>query len=243
MIFNLQISANFRVTSPLPTIEEQYVALWKLAKTLQNAGFPLDEWFPPASTPEQSLLNAAFTETGPSTAALAMANADSDNHASDNRDLGVWNGKEDEGGAVYTVNYGTGQIPSFLHFRCEEVNSLRNYKNVIGLVQSIVNLWKPMLVQVAHAEYLDHSVFPDRPGAGWMIYLPFKIESRQVPEAAQVIKIMDDAGKQQLGTLIVTVEETFDMENEEHIKRANAIETRLVDQDLLPTNAEFVEKF
>lgn len=76
-----------------------------------------------------------------------------------------------------------------------------------------------------------------------MIYLPFKIESRQVPEAAQVIKIMDDAGKQQLGTLIVTVEETFDMENEEHIKRANAIETRLVDQDLLPTNAEFVEKF
>jgi hypothetical protein len=100
-----------------------------------------------------------------------------------------------------------------------------------------------MLVQVAPADYLDNSVFPDRPGAGWMIYLPFAIDARQVPEAADVIKIMDDKGKTQRGSLIVTVAETFDVQNSEHVKTANAIETRLVDQDLLPTNSEFVARF
>ncbi|MDN4055963.1 Imm52 family immunity protein [Massilia sp. YIM B02763] len=242
MIFNLKVSANFRVGSALPTIDEHCIDLWTLAKSLRDIGFPLDEWHPPANTLEQSLRNPAFTDAGPSTAALAMAKADRDNHDSDLRNLGVWNGKDNNGGgAIYTVMHCTGAIPSHLHFRCEEVKSLRDYRNVIKLIQGIVMLWKPMLVQIAHAEY--DSVFPDRPGAGWMLYLPFKIDSQQVPEAAQIITIMDDAGKKQFGTLIVTVEETFDMENEEHVKRANAIETRLVDQDLLPTNAEFVEKF
>lgn len=243
MIFILRISANFRIGRHLPSIDEHYMALWKLATSLQDTGFPLNEWFPPANTRDQSLLNSAFTEAGPSTAALAMAKADKDNHASDLRSLSVWNGKDDEGGAVYTVTYDSGEIPSHLYFRCEEVQAIQDGRNLVKLVQAIINLWSPMLVQVAHAEYGNRRVFPDRPGAGWMLYLPFKIDKQQVPEAAQVLKIMDDSGKKQLGTLIVTVEETFDMENEEHIKRANAIETRLVDQDLLPTNAEFVDKF
>jgi hypothetical protein len=243
MNYNLEISANFRTGSSLPSIEDHYVNLWKLAKTLTNLGFPLDEWFPPADTPANCLLNKAFTETGPSIAALAMARADKDNRATDLRSLSVWNGKEDEGGAVYTAMYNTGPIPSNLYFSCEGIKPFLDYQNVIKLVQGIVSLWKPMLVQVAPAEYLAKSVFQDRPGAGWMVYLPFAIDAQRVPEAAQVLKIMDETGKKRLGTLIVTVAETFDMQNQEHIKRANAIETRLVDQDLLPTNAEFVSKF
>ncbi|MDN4055962.1 Imm52 family immunity protein [Massilia sp. YIM B02763] len=237
------ITANFRTATPLPSIEEQYTDLWKLAKFLQTLGLPLKEWFPPADTEVNSLLNKAFAETGPSNAAIAMAKADKENLTYDFRNLGVWNGKEGKGGIAFTATYDTGIIPSFFDFISRDIHALRDTRNIVKLVQAIVSLWKPMLIQIAPPGYLEKSVFPDRPGAGWMIYLPFKIETRQVPEAAQVIKIMDDAGKQQLGTLIVTVEETFDMENEEHIKRANAIETRLVDQDLLPTNAEFVEKF
>jgi len=100
-----------------------------------------------------------------------------------------------------------------------------------------------MLIQIKPGEYAGKNVFPDRPGAGWMLYLPFAINAHQVPEAADVIKIMDDKGKAQQGSLIITVAETFDAQNPEHIKKANAIETRLVDQDLLPTNREFVTKF
>jgi len=100
-----------------------------------------------------------------------------------------------------------------------------------------------MLIQIKPGEYSGKNVFPDRPGAGWMLYLPFAIDAHQVPEAADVIKIMDEKGKNRQGSLIVTVAEVFDVQNPEHVKKANAIETRLVDQDLLPTNSEFVAKF
>jgi hypothetical protein len=239
----LRITANFRQGAVLPSIEDHYSALWEIAKFLQTLGIPLDEWFPPADTEENSLLNTAFTATGPSTAALALARADKDNHATDLRSLGVWNGKEDEGGIVYSITYDTGRIPSIFRFSCEEVASLADYRNTVKFVQKIAMLWKPMVIQIKPGEYAGKSVFPDRPGAGWMLYLPFTIAAHQVPEAADVIKIMDDNGKTQRGSLIVTVAETFDVQNPEHIKKANAIETRLVDQDLLPTNSDFVAKF
>ncbi|GAA5013690.1 immunity 52 family protein [Massilia kyonggiensis] len=239
----LEIDANFRTGAQLPSIEEHYIDIWKLAKVLETLGHPLDQWFPPADTEANSLLNTAFTELGPSTAALAMAKADSDNLATDLRTLGVWNGKEDEGAIAYTATYNTGPFPSTLNFSSKGAAVLRDRSNVIKLVLAIVNMWKPMVVQIAPGGYLQKSVFPDRPGAGWMLYLPFAINAQQIPEAADVIKIMDDKSKTQRGSLIVTVAETFDLQNPEHIKKANAIETRLVDQDLLPTNSDFVTKF
>ena len=46
-------------------------------------------------------------------------------------------------------------------------------------------------------------------------------------------------GKQQLGTIIVSVtDEPFSIENPAHLKIANDIEIRLVDQDLLPRYAD-----
>lgn len=239
----LEIDANFHVGTQLPSIEDQYNDIWKFAKALQTLGLDLDQWFPPADTEANSLLNTAFTETGPSAAALAMANADSDNLATDLRTLGVWNGTEDDGAIAYTVTYSTGPFPSTLNFSSKEVASLRDSSNIFKLVQAIVGIWQPMVIQIAPGGYLEQSVFPDRPGAGWMLYLPISIEARQVPEAANVIKIMDEKGKNQQGSLIVTVAEPFDLQNPEHIKKANAIETRLVDQDLLPTNSDFIVEF
>ena len=239
----LQITANFRNGALLPSIDDHYRALWDVAKFLQTQGIPLDEWFPPADTEENALLNKAFTETGPSTAALALARADKDNHATDLRSLGVWNGKEDDGGMVFSITYDTGRIPSVFRFSSEKVIPLLDYRNASRFAQNIAMTWKPMVIQIKPSEYAGKSVFPDRPGAGWMLYLPFIIGAHQVPEAADIIKVMDEKGKKQQGSLIVTVAETFDVQNPEHIKKANAIETRLVDQDLLPTNSEFVAKF
>jgi hypothetical protein len=239
----LEITANFRQGAVLPSIENHYGALWEIAKFLETSGIPLDEWFPPADTEENALLNKAFTDTGPSTAALALARADKDNHATDLRSLGVWNGKEDDGGIVYSITYDTGRIPSVFRFSSEEVVPLSDYRNTARFVQNLATLLKPMVMQIRPSEYADKRVFPNRPGAGWMLYLPFDIDARQIPEAAAVIEVMDQKGKNRQGSLIVTVAETFNVQNSEHIKKANAIETRLVDQDLLPTNSEFVAKF
>ncbi|SHN43679.1 Immunity protein 52 [Duganella sacchari] len=239
----LTISANFRAGASLPTIEEHYESLWRLAKFLETINVPLDEWFPPADTEANSRLNKAFSDGGPSTAAIAMAKADKANLASDLRNLGVWNGTEGEGGMAFTTTLDTGYIPSNLDFSSKGIAALKDYRNVVKLVQTIIAIWRPMLVQVDPDDYSDKKIFPDRPSAGWMIYLPYTVMAAQVPEAAHVIPIMDDKGKKQQGTLIVTVADTFDVNAPEHVKKANAIETRLVDQDLLPTLREFVTKF
>lgn len=243
MSLYLTISANFRTGIALPSIDDQYNDLWKLAKFLETVGFPLDEWFPPAATPAASLLNQAFSATGPSSAALSMSKADKANAASDLRIMGVWNGKEDSGGAAYTTTYNTSRIPSNLDFSAQDAGAFYDYRNVVKFIQSAIGLWNPMLVKVAPGGYGEKSIFPDRPPVGWMIYLPFEVSTRQVPEAAQVMPIMAADGKEYQGTLIVTTTDTFDVDNPEHIKKANAIETRLVDQDLLPTLREFVTKF
>lgn len=243
MSLYLTISANFRTGTTLPSIDDQYNDLWKLAKLLETAGFPIDEWFPPAATPAASLLNQAFSATGPKPAALAMSKADKANLASDLRILGVWNGMEDSGGAAYTTTYNTGRIPSNLDFSAQDASAFQDYRNVAEFVQSVIGLWNPMLVKVAPGGYSEKSVFPDRPAVGWMIYLPFEVTARQVPEAAEIIPIMASDGKKRQGTLIITTTDTFDVDNPDHIKRANALETRLVDQDLLPTLREFVTRF
>ncbi len=75
-----------------------------------------------------------------------------------------------------------------------------------------------------------------------MLYLPNTLTVQQVPEARALLPVMgkDAKGKErQVGTIIVSVtDEPFSDENPEHVKIANAIEIRLVDQDLLPRFAD-----
>ena len=75
-----------------------------------------------------------------------------------------------------------------------------------------------------------------------MLYLPRVLTVQQVPEARALIPVMekDEQGKdKQIGTIIVSVtDELFSDENPEHVKIANAIEIRLVDQDLLPRHVD-----
>jgi len=71
-----------------------------------------------------------------------------------------------------------------------------------------------------------------------MIYLPQVLTVQQIPEAPVLVPVMgkDEKAKDiQVGTIVVSVtDKPFSDENPEHVKIANAIEIRLVDQDLLP---------
>ena len=75
-----------------------------------------------------------------------------------------------------------------------------------------------------------------------MLYLPRTLTAREVPEARALLSVMqnDEKGKErQIGTIIVSVTDApFSDENPDHVKIANAIEVRLVDQDLLPRYAD-----
>lgn len=66
-----------------------------------------------------------------------------------------------------------------------------------------------------------------------MLYLAQAITPQELPEAAELVPVME--GDQQKGTIIVSVmNEVFSADNPAHLKIANAIEVRLADQDLLP---------
>jgi hypothetical protein len=80
------------------------------------------------------------------------------------------------------------------------------------------------------------SALEDRPGVGWMIYLPRALTVQQVPEAGALIPVMD-TNKKQRGTVVVNVTgEPFSAErNREHMRIANKIEVCFVDQDTFPS--------
>jgi hypothetical protein len=125
--------------------------------------------------------------------------------------------------------------PGLVHFETELVDFLE-YSKVPSTTQKIVDLWNPLFASV-EPDFYD-PFFKDRPGVGWMLYLPRVLTVEQGPEARALVPIMgtDEKGKKkQFGTIIVSVTDgPFSDQNPEHVKIANAIEIRLADQDLLP---------
>lgn len=109
---------------------------------------------------------------------------------------------------------------------------------VTELLSIIARTLRPNYITVARYQYFQKQVFQDRPGVGWMLYLPRALTVQQVPQARALVRVMgkDKKGKdKQIGTIIVSVTDApFSDENPEHVKIANAIEIRLVDQDLIP---------
>lgn len=115
----------------------------------------------------------------------------------------------------------------------------KDWQLVTSLIHKSIVLWHPTFVTIESAGYFDKKVFKDRPGIGWMLYLPRVLTVQQVPEARALVPVLG-ADKKQIGTIIVSVTDApFSDENPEHVKIANSIEIRLVDQDLLPRYADF----
>ncbi|MFL9948993.1 Imm52 family immunity protein [Paraburkholderia agricolaris] len=238
MAFHLNIDVTYRVAAPqLPTIESEYDRLWQFANVLTRAGFPVDKWYPAADTEKASLLNAAFDANGPTSAAIAMAKSSALSNGTRVRSLGVWNGLEGDGGAAFSDSQGIDSVCS-VTFQMKGIVGFQQTTLVADVVSEAARIWSASSVQVGPFKYFSQQqAFEKRPGAGWMLYLPRVLTSRQVPEAASLIPVMD--GELQKGTIVVSVvDEPFSAAKEEHVAAANAIELRLVDQDLLPLYAE-----
>lgn len=239
----MNITSTFRLDQPkLPTELEQLQDLWRVAKLLVPFGLPLKGWYPPADTPEHSLLNEAFSETGPTLAAISILKAENqEKEAPGWREAAVWNGTEGAGGVLFKSSLTIAPKP----FRCTfEINSKRveafsNQELVVPLVLNLLEIWPATTLEVHPYTYgTMQQVFPDRPGVGWMLYLPQVLTAQEVPEAGALIPVLGGK-KKQTGTIIVSVaDEPFSSDNPEHVKIANKIEVRLVDQDLLPRYAD-----
>ena len=221
----------------LPSEEEQLRDLWKVALLLEPCGLPLTKWYPPADTPEHSLLNEAFDANGPTTAALAILRSQEQADSVEGlRIAGVWNGKEDDGAAVMTSSLSVLEGNPICSFKLSTkgVGALHNKERVLVILQGLLAIWPALTMEFGPYKYFSmQQTFPNKPGAGWMLYLPREIETNQLPEAHELVRVME--GRKQKGTIIVSIaDEAFSADNPEHVKLANAIEVRLADQGLLP---------
>ena len=239
----MEITSTFRLEQQvLPTESQQLQDLWRVAKSLVPFGLPLDGWYPPADTPEHSLLNRAFDDAGPTPAALSILKAENQEKEMPGwREAAVWNGTEGTGGALFKSSLTTAAKPLRCTFElsAKRIESFSNKELVLPLVLSLLEIWPAMTLEVHPYKYSAmQQVFPDRPGVGWMLYLPQVLTPQDVPEAGALIPVLGEK-KKQTGTIIVSVaDEPFSSDNPEHVKIANKIEVRLVDQDLLPRYAD-----
>lgn len=239
---SIMFRAHYRIDLERPpTLDDDLRHFFELRQYLRQLSPQLTEWFLGGNSKDEALLYSAFDENGPTTAIAAVLREKQRKKNSNfiSRSVGLWNGEEGVEGATMGGVYRQVKEPSLVHFETEIVDFLTHPK-VLGTVKKIIEIWSPLFVSVEPTFY--EPVFKDRPGVGWMLYLPRVLTVQQVPEARALVPVMgrDAKGKErQVGTIIVSVtDEPFSDENPEHVKIANAIEIRLVDQDLLPRFAD-----
>ncbi|KVP78229.1 immunity 52 family protein [Burkholderia ubonensis] len=195
----------------------------------------LNRWYARGKNRDEALLYQAFEDGAPSTAILAVLKhkfADDPNTTY----VALWDGNDDDDrGATLACHLNEPGLTNTFELSLSDKSILGNLDSVIRIVRAAVIAFKPAYVAVAPRSYAARQVFDDKPGVGWMIYLPTVITQQQVPEAREIVPI-PETGKAQTGTVIVsTTDAPFSMKNPEHVETANRIEIRLVEQDLLPT--------
>lgn len=198
-------------------------------------------WHLKGDTLDEALLYPAFDADGaPSTPAIAVLAEEFKGRKSKVSHAAIWNGKTgpDEGASMSCHVSDAKALPDTLSVRLGVPACYATADDLASVIKVIVATFSPIVVEASPKGYFERQVFDDKPGVGWMLYLPKVITTQQVPEARALIPV-PEAGRKQTGTIIVSVtDEMFSVDNPEHIEIANRIEIRLVDQDLLPRYAD-----
>lgn len=229
--------------SPLTTVRGALEVLRPLANWLGTKDPLLSKWFLGGQTLEAALQYQAFVdEVNGHTACVALLEAS----AKKTGDVGImlWNGQNSaETGASLSMLVMDGPFPSQIALELAGDPArprLGDYAATAAFLAMMVLATRPECAFVyGQSSYGNKQAFKDRPGVGWMLYLPREFTVQDVPEARALLPVVD--GKNRLGTIIVSViDAVFDDLNPEHLKTARDIETRLVSNDWLPTWAQMM---
>ncbi|MDP9587223.1 immunity 52 family protein [Burkholderia ambifaria] len=244
---NMEIVAQFRSPAdfaPLGDFAAHLVRLWPVIEAMSREDERLGQWWLKADTEDEARLYPMYEAPGiPSTAVLAVLAQRYAKKMDLPKVFGFWNGQMDAANsAKLKLAIDAKRRPSEVEIGLPAQSAVstdeRSYKGIAKIVSAMVAVYDPMYVSVSPREYFPHQVFDDKPGVGWMLYLPKLLTTQQVPEARELIPV-PEAGRKQTGTIIVSVPDAvFSADNSEHVAVANRIEIRLVDQDLLPSFAD-----
>ncbi|PRF97503.1 LysR family transcriptional regulator [Burkholderia ambifaria] len=231
----MDIRLRFRDHELEPINFEQVLSRIQIITTaLAEVEPSINRWYARGQSLEEARLYPAFEDGSPSTAILAVLKHKFGENP-ETTYVSLWDGNED-------INQGTtischlnepGRLNTF-EVSLADKTILGNLDSVLKIVRTAIATFKPVYAAVGPRSYATRQVFDDKPGVGWMLYLPTVITQQQLPEARELVPV-PEAGKSQTGTIIVsTTDAPFSMKNPEHIETANRIEIRLVEQDLLP---------
>lgn len=232
-----------RAGNLLPTVEEQMDELYRFVQAIAEFSPLFSRWFLASDkSREDALRYEAFDDRGPRAVALDVVRADAAG-VTDIRSVGLWNGAEGKGDSASLVSRcNVLGRPDAFEFRLKVRPEVVTWHTGASWISEALKIWPASYATFGPFWHNESQVFKDRPGVGWMLYLPRVLTAQQVPEARALVPVMSriQQGKEaQTGTIIVSVtDEPFSDENPEHVKIANDIEVRLVDQDLLPRYAD-----
>ncbi len=233
----IEMTVHFRTTGHLKA-DDVLNELHTFSATLASASPKLNGWLLKGKSKTEAFLYEVFDGTGPTPAALAVVTEKWKNEA-DPRIVSMWNGHDDDGDGASIKFFGRLKPAVSLITLNTEVDAFTDdWKGAAEVVKGAALIWNSSSISVETGDYFDKKIFKDRPGVGWMLYLPRVLTAQQVPEARALVPVLG-TDKKQIGTIIVSVTDgPFSDENPEHVEIANAIEIRLVDQDLLPRYAD-----
>ncbi len=189
-------------------------------------------------TLEEAQAGEVYAADGqPSSAAVAAL--ENEYRGEETSSLGIWDGSADDSiGASVEVFACGGHFPDTVSIGARGA-FIENKDLVVGVVVATAQEFSPAVISAAPDGYAEKQAFQDRPGVGWMIYLPVELGTQQIPEAQEIVPVLSADRKRRLGTILVSIkDEVFSADNEEHLAVAHAIEARLISMDLLPLLAE-----
>lgn len=153
---------------------------------------------------------------------------------------GVWDANDDDHsyGISYRKMFYDEKNRVSVELSLVPLSSENILNQFIVLISQLSSYFNCSYVSVDSKGYsvFGKNVFPDRLAVGWMLYIPHMVMPELIIEAARIVPVMDD--NKQKGTIIVSTDEIFDGNNEEHIGKANDIEIKLLDLGLLPLMTE-----
>ncbi|MBN3848729.1 LysR family transcriptional regulator [Paraburkholderia sp. Ac-20342] len=218
------------------TVESAVVA----AMAARDPAMAYENWRLKGDSLEEANLYPAFKADGEATTAAIAVLTESTREKKARRSYAsIWNSAAEDGaGAAISCHVSDSKVlADRLTVDVDAPRVCKSMDDMVDLVRAVIAVLHPQVVTVAPQGYFEKQVFDDKPGVGWMLYLPTVLTVQQVPEARALIPV-PGPGKNQTGTIVVSViDEVFSVENPEHVEIANRIEIRLVDQDLLPTYA------
>jgi len=239
----MNISAMFRdETLASRDFDEILKREFKIASALatHSPSMAAAKWRLKGDSVEEANFYKVFESDGKATpAALAALNEEFRGDKGTFSFVAIWNGRMVKGdGGSMVCHVGPKVLPDRIDLRIGDPACFSRPKDLMDTLQVVIEEFHPLFIEVFPEGYFPLRVFTDKPGVGWMLYLPQMITAQQVPEAQALIPF-PAAGMEQTGTVIVSVaDEVFSIDNPSHVELANRIEMRLVDQDLLPRYAD-----